>query len=126
MGEQEKEKVATPEASTYNGSYTVVNCTGETITTVSVQVATGAGKYPFTAQSLGSGACGGTVKFQAQTGSRDNWSVSFVRNGATYSRQGKQCNFETEDADQTVAITLGRNTFSIVMPNSAPCIQNSY
>ena len=52
--------------------------------------------------------------------------MSFIRGGKTYSRKGKQCNFETDDQNQNVAITLSRDTFSIITPVSAYCARNGY
>jgi hypothetical protein len=126
MGDSDNDKAPSATLETYGGTYTLTNCTGDTITDVSLTLATGAGKYPLVEKSLAPGQSSGPVKFESQSGSRDFWSISFTRGGQGYSKQNKQCNFETDDAGQNVAFTVARKNYSIVMPESSPCIQNGY
>ena len=64
MGEQEKKKEATATATTYAGTYSLTNCTGENITNIFVEAYTGAGKFSRTADSLGPGQTLGPVDFK--------------------------------------------------------------
>jgi hypothetical protein len=109
----------------YNGSFTVVNCTGNTITGVTVTHACGSYTNNASSNQLSPGQSV-TQTLNSQSGSNDIWNITFTMNGKTYSRQGKQCNYETEDAPQTCVIALYSANWSSLMPVSSSCEHNYY
>ena len=57
----------------------------------------------------------------------DDWTVSFKdAGGNTLSRIGKQCNYEEEDAGQTMLIIFYQQNFTLLTPQSNPCLNNAY
>ncbi len=111
--------------STYNGQYQVVNLTGGPITFVSVGH-NGSQNVP-SPQPMANGAISDPVSFQAETGVNDDWTVSFKdAHGNTWSRVGKQCNYEEEDAGETMLIIFYQQNFTLLTPQSSPCLNNAY
>jgi len=109
----------------YNGTFTVVNCTGNTITGVTVTHT--AGTFTNTAPSNAMAPASSINQaLNTETGSSDSWSVTFTMNGQTYSRSGKGCDFEQEDEAQTCIVSLYQADWSIVMPVSSSCEHNYY
>jgi hypothetical protein len=108
----------------YSGTFTVVNCTGNTITGVTV-THDGYVHNTATAKSLEPGASVSQV-LNAQTGTSDDWTLSFTMNNKVYSRNAKRCDYETTDAPQTCIVALYLANFSIVMPVSSSCEHNYY
>jgi hypothetical protein len=111
--------------STYNGQFQVVNLTGGPITKVLVSH-NGSAWIP-TDAPLANGAIQGPTSFQSETGVDDDWSVSFVdASGNTWSRDDKQCNYEEEDAGETMLIIFYQQNFTLLTPQSDPCLNNAY
>jgi len=113
-------------ATLYQGTFVVNNGTGQTITNVSVKHTCGNFVNTSVAVSLAPGESAPPVILQAQTGSNDNWSLSFQMGNVSRSRSSKQCNYETEDAPNTCVIALYDDSFSVITPKSSPCLNNSY
>jgi hypothetical protein len=111
--------------SAYSGTFTVVNCTGNSISNVSVTHTCASFTNAVSATSMAPGA-GASQTLNSQTGSNDDWSITFSMGGTVYSRSGKQCNYEQEDAPQTCVIALYRDDFSVLTPVSSPCLNNYY
>lgn len=109
----------------YNGTFTVVNCTNNTITSVTVTHTCGSFTNSATAQSLAPGQSI-TATLNAKSGSNDNWSITFTMNGQTYSRSGKQCNYMPSDSPQTAIVALYTGNFSILLPATSSCLNNYY
>lgn len=110
---------------TYNGTFTVVNCTNATITNVSVVHTCASFTNSATAGSLAPGAAVAT-SMNSQSGSNDLWSITFTMNGQTYSRSGKQCNYMPDDSPQGVVISLYLKNFSVLLPVTSSCLNNYY
>lgn len=64
------------------------------------------------------------------SGGDDDWSFSFAVGGGSYSRNGKQCDIEYDDyssGDPVSVIFMPAETgWSINMPSSSSCTDNSY
>lgn len=110
---------------TYQGTFTAQNNTGQTITNVIVVHTSGNFVNTIAAASLANGAATPTSILQAQTGSNDDWDVYYTLGNTLYYRTGKQCNFDTEDAGQNCPITFTVGEFSVNTPVSSPCLNNS-
>ncbi|WP_198018843.1 hypothetical protein [Azorhizobium doebereinerae] len=110
---------------TYNGTFTVVNCTNNTISNVSVVHTCGSFTNSATAGSLAPGQAVAT-SLNSQSGSNDLWSITFTMNGQTYSRSGKQCNYMPDDSPQGVVISLYLKNFSVLLPVTSSCLNNYY
>lgn len=113
-------------ATLYQGTFVVNNGTGQTITNVSVKHTCGNFVNTAVAVSLAPGESTAPVLLQAQTGSNDDWSLSFQMGNVSRSRDSKQCNYETEDAPGTCVIALYDDSFSVITPKSSPCLNNAY
>ncbi|MET7142540.1 hypothetical protein M3S04_12940 [Xanthomonas sp. PPL139] len=113
-------------ATQYQGTFVVNNGTGQVITNVSVKHTCGNFVNTAVAVSLQPGESTSPVLLQAQTGSNDDWSLSFQMGNVSRSRNSKQCNYETEDAPNTCIIALYDDSFSVITPKSSPCLNNSY
>ncbi|MBB5886313.1 hypothetical protein DYQ93_19780 [Xanthomonas sp. LMG 8992] len=113
-------------ATQYQGTFVVNNGTGQVITNVSVKHTCGDFVNTSVAVSLQPGESTPPVLLQAQTGSNDDWSLSFQMGNVSRSRNSKQCNYETEDAPNTCIIALYDDSFSVITPKSSPCLNNSY
>lgn len=111
---------------TYNGTFTVVNCTNATISNVTVVHTCGSFTNSATAASLAPGAATAAVALNGQSGSNDLWSITFTMNGQTYSRSGKQCNYMPDDSPQGAVIALYLKNFSVLLPVTSSCLNNSY
>ncbi|MCW1776768.1 hypothetical protein NB693_20310 [Pantoea ananatis] len=89
-------------ATPYQGTFTVVNCTGQTINNVSVKHTCGNYMDPAASASLPPGGTIASVPLRAQTGSNDYWNLSFqMSDGSSRSRNSKQCNYVQSDAPGT-------------------------
>ncbi len=111
--------------STYNGQFQVVNLTGGPITRILI-VHNGDSWLP-TDAPLANGAIQEPTSFQSETGVDDDWSVSFQdASGKTWSRNDKQCNYEEEDAGETMLIIFYAQNFTLLTPQSSPCLNNAY
>ena len=63
----------------------------------------------------------------AATWHNDYWTVSFRdAAGQVKARDGKQCNYEQDDAPQVCVIILYEDDFSIVTPATMDCYHNHY
>jgi hypothetical protein len=127
---------------TYEGTFSVKNCSGEKLYYVSVlhhvdsvlkQVPNDS--YSLSADSLADGASITNGKLYSESGVPDLWDIRFevVRpawggGGQTvsvrYTRLNKQCNFGPEDAGKDCVIELRVGSFSILTPVSSPCVDN--
>jgi hypothetical protein len=109
---------------TYNGRFQVVNLTGGDISNVTI----GHNKEAWaTLGTLPNGTLGDPTPFQAETGVDDDWSVSFTNaSGQSWSRNGKQCNYEEEDQGLTLLIIFYAQNFTLLTPQSDPCLNNYY
>jgi hypothetical protein len=106
----------------YSGQFQIANLTGSIITSVSVYHN---GFEYIEADSMEPGSFSQTAPFVS--GSSDDWSISFRLNGGTtYYRTNKQCNYESEDAGQTVLIAFYAQNFSVLTPQSSACLNNYY
>ncbi|XXX78915.1 hypothetical protein WMF30_09070 [Sorangium sp. So ce134] len=110
----------------YQGNYTVVNCTGVVIRNVVVAHSCGGSTNKIVAESLVPGQATSPQVLHSQTGSSDSWDISFEMNGETISRSGKQCNYELDDSPEACVITLNAKSFSILTPETSPCLNNHY
>ncbi len=113
-------------ATAYNGTFTVVNGTGSTISNVTVTHTCASFTDTVVAVSLAPGQASNTQTLRAQTGSNDYWTVSFQINGQTKTRKDKQCNYEQSDAPGTCVIALYAENFSVLIPNTSSCLNNHY
>lgn len=113
-------------ATLYQGTFAVVNGTGQTITNVSVKHTCGNFVNTAVATSLAPGVSIAPVKLEAQTGSNDYWSLSFQMGNVSRSRNSKQCNYLQSDAPATCIIALYAGNFSVLTPESSPCLNNGY
>ncbi|MBX9635888.1 MAG: hypothetical protein K2X44_12975, partial [Magnetospirillum sp.] len=113
-------------ATAYNGTFTVVNCTGSPISNVTVTHTCASFTDTVVAVNLAPGQTTSEQILRAQTGSNDYWTVSFQINGQTKSRTNKQCNYEQSDSPGTCVITLYANNFSVLLPTTSSCLNNSY
>ena len=111
----------------YTGTFHVINNTGQAITNVHVKhTASGQTATEIDASALAVGAATGSQTYYTQSGSNDDWDVSFqLPGGDTKTRDGKQCNVPNADGLACV-ITLNANDFSIVTPDTSPCLNNHY
>lgn len=111
--------------STYNGQFQVVNLTGGPISEIAITH--NQDSWVPAPAPLANGGIQAPVPFQAETGVNDDWSVSFKdASGKTWSRDGKQCNYETEDAGETMLIIFYQQNFTLLTPQSSPCLNNAY
>jgi hypothetical protein len=87
--------------SAYSGQLQVVNLTGGDISDVLIG---------HNGESLGplgtvaNGAMAAPISFQSESGVDDDWSVSFIASGTTYSCENQECNYEEEDQGETLLI----------------------
>lgn len=112
---------------------TVTNQTGGTITNVSVLHQWSSyqdSPNPNPTPSLGSND---EIQFQINVGSggSDDWSVTFTdSSGQCWYRNGKQCDVEDSDyksgSPVNINLLAGSQGFSIEMPSSSSCTDNSY
>ncbi|MBC7907554.1 MAG: hypothetical protein H7Y60_12525 [Rhodospirillaceae bacterium] len=113
-------------ATPYNGTFTVVNGTGSAISNVTVKHTCGGFTDTVVAETLAPAQATKEQILRAQTGSNDYWTVSFQMGGQTKTRTNKQCNYEQSDAPGTCVITLYAENFSVLIPNTASCLNNHY
>ena len=111
----------------YAGTFIAVNATGKTITNVTIKHECGDAKNTtsVTASSLTPGEATPTQKLTTVSGSGDDWSVSFMMDGENTSRDDKGCNMPNEK-DQTCVLILYADDFSVVTPDTSPCMHNHY
>lgn len=109
---------------TYLGTFSVQNNTGNTVTNVIVVHSCGDFVNTIAAGQLANGQTTPTSPLQSQSGSNDYWDVYYTSGNTLYYRTGKQCNFDSSDSGQNCAITLTIGQFSVNTPVSSPCINN--
>ncbi len=110
----------------WNGYLVVLNSTNQNISDVSVIHTIGGITDQVQAASMAPNTSTKPIKLHGQSGSDDLWTIAFKLNGESIGRTGKQCNFEPEDANQTVYVALNSTDFSIVYPKSDSCMNNHY
>ncbi len=110
----------------WNGKLVVLNSTNQTITSVSVVHTCGEFTDSVQAPNMAPDTSTTPIILRGQSGHADLWTISFTLNGVTLGRTGKQCDFEKEDANQTVYLALNASDFSVIYPNSSSCMNNHY
>lgn len=106
----------------------VQNQTNQPITDVQVQKLWGSEPDGFFNESLMRVNGSGTFSFKSGSGSGDYWTLKFTLGSTTYYRNEKRCDVEQSDLDSPtpVYLNLGVNSFSIELPVSSSCTDNSY
>jgi hypothetical protein len=111
----------------YNLRYIVINgSSNAAITNVSVTHECAKVKTPIATAQLGPGEATRSVNIVTKDGSNDYWSVQFTDGGGTKARSDKQCNLLEKDENQDVVIVLYPANFSVLTPQSDPCLNNHY
>ncbi|MDQ2090024.1 hypothetical protein [Marimonas arenosa] len=111
----------------YTGTYVGVNATGKTISNVSIKHECGdkTNTTVLTAASLSPGQATSTQTLKSESGSGDDWTVSFELDGETKERDGKGCNMPNENGGCCVLVFY-EDDFSVVTPDTSPCMHNHY
>ena len=111
--------------SDYKGLFVVVN--GDAVNTITnVNVVHTEDGVVANADALGPGqsVMGSNPIMSSGT---DNWNVSFRdHNGNVQSRDGKECGLESDDNGQVAVIVLYPSNFTVLTPQSSPCLNNHY
>ncbi len=113
--------------SEYTGTFTVLNNTGATITSVVVtHYTTDYGPNTFRAASLAESAASSPTPLKASTSNKDRWSVAFITGSDQLLTGQENCGFESEDANGNVRVILNPEDWDIYMPKSSSCTDNDY
>jgi hypothetical protein len=111
--------------SNYNGSFQIVNYTGQEITYAYVQHTCFGTIATQTATNLATNAATAPQSFQSSDGDVDNWSIFCVlADGTRYVRVNKQCDYTDDDDGETVLVIFYPNNFTILTPQSSACCNN--
>ena len=109
----------------YKGHFNVVNGTTSDITNWSVSHKCSDTTDLLSDKSLPQGAASASHECRSYKGHNDEWTISFERGGKTYSRSNKQCNMPNVSG-QTCTIIFYDDSFSVVTPDTSPCMNNHY
>jgi hypothetical protein len=113
--------------SEYQGTFSVQNLTGGTITNVVAQHSTSYwGQSLVQSQSLTNNASATGGKVITSTSQTDYWTVSFINGAGLLVVGSTSCGFESDDNGGNVNIQLFGSYFSVIMPASSSCTDNSY
>lgn len=113
--------------STYTGTFTVTNNTGQDISNlVASHTTSDYGTSSLGPQPLANGATTSPpVPFKSSTSQTDTWSVSFTCSDGQ--RTGSaDCAFHDDDNGGNVSIILNLSNWSILMPAGHTCPDNDY
>jgi hypothetical protein len=113
--------------SEYTGTFSVQNETGGFITNLVAQHTTSS--WPpgtVTEGSLANGGTSGTGQVDTSTSNTDYWTISFTNGVGILIVGSTTCGFESNDNGLNVVIKLYPTYFSVIMPRSSSCNNNSY
>ncbi|CAL2086986.1 hypothetical protein [Tenacibaculum sp. 190524A05c] len=107
-----------------NTSFVVVNGMAD-VTLTNISIIHEGDFIEFNTESLSPGEASKPIPFESN-GNNDYWDISFYIEDKRYVRYQKECGLRDKDENQITVISLYKENFSVVTPQSGGCYNNDY
>ena len=107
------------------GKFVVLNGTQNPITKIVATHLCAGHTDLLEADSLAPGQTSAAFDLNAKTSHDDRWTVAFTRNNTPVSGKTK-CDYKQKDGGQVTVIAVFDDSFSILKPESEPCLNVGY
>lgn len=108
------------------GTFVVLNGTSNTITKIVATHLCAGHTDSLFADSLASGESSEPVGLNAKTSHDDRWSVTYLNNDNKTVTGNVKCDYKEKDGGQVTVIAVFDHSFSILKPQSRPCLNVAY
>ena len=108
------------------GTFVVLNGTPNPITKIVATHLCAGHTDSLEADSLASGESSAAFALNAKTSHDDRWTVTYLNNNNNTVTGNVKCDYKQKDGGQVTVIAVFDDSFSILKPQSRPCLNVAY